>query len=235
MHRLVFLFGLLLLTGCGLHHESSKYEFTNGFYRSSVLDGKRAKVYVTIDPDSIKVFPVNKNDKRTVDTTKAMSFAFPETKNQKLFKAYYFTRNAVDIDILTIPFKYRPPIAGMQPQLNTNFNGALYLGCRSDNYRLSYKRDPLKVYKRRISHYGSSIGVFTGLGATAINPWVTNNVVPSEYDGAVFINGVAAIIGVNSLTFGVGAGVDHLIGKDKNVWIYQGKIWYGLVIGLSLN
>ena len=79
------------------------------------------------------------------------------------------------------------------------------------------------------------MGAFTGLGASRMDPWVTQNAIDIEYDGLVNVSGIAAIIGLDKLSFALTLGVDHLLDKNRKVWIYQGKTWLGLGIGLNLN
>jgi hypothetical protein len=146
-----------------------------------------------------------------------------------------FNTSSLDLDALTILFKYRPYTAGVPNQLNTNFNGAGYLGYRSDYYLLSYDKNPLNAYQRRMSHFAYSIGLFAGLGATSINHSMTNEQVQSDYDGVVITKGIAGLIGVGNLTFGAAIGLDHLIDRNHTLWIYQGKPWVGFTVGLNIN
>ena len=81
----------------------------------------------------------------------------------------------------------------------------------------------------------SVFGVFTGIGATSINEHVTRNAVNIQYDGLVNPSGLAAILAVDKLTFGLTFVYDHLLDKNHNLWIYQGKPWIGLGVGLNLN
>ncbi len=149
-------------------------------------------------------------------------------------KATYY-KPSFDLDVLSIPFKYRPVARGFPRQLNTAFNGALYAGYRIDQYRLYYRRSPLGEYGRRISHYGYSGGLFAGIGATPMNPWVTNYAIDSEYDGLVVATGAAVIVAINTLSFGAGVGIDHLMDRNRAVWIYRNKPWIGFLFGLNLN
>jgi hypothetical protein len=227
---------ILLLSGCATINESSKYQFVDGVYKTRIFDNKKTRVYVDIAEDSMAVFRLG--DRRqafNIDTLQSVSIAFPAIQDDSLFKPYNFTQRSFDLDVLTIPIKYRPATASLPHQLNTNLNGALYVGYRRDVYRLSYKKAPFRMFERKISHYGVSMGLFTGLGNTAINPWVTNDQIASEYDGIVWLKGVAGIIGINNFTFGVAIGVDHLLDQNRNIWIYQGKPWVGLAFGLNLN
>ena len=101
------------------------------------------------------------------------------------FTSYQFQQNTFDVDVLTIPFKFRPEVNGFPRQLSATFNAAVYLGYRSDIYNLSYKQTPLRIFKRNIIHYGYSFGLFTGIGTARIDEYVTNNAINIQYDGAV--------------------------------------------------
>jgi hypothetical protein len=86
-----------------------------------------------------------------------------------------------------------------------------------------------------MNHFGYSPGFFGGLGATSMNPFVTNNQIAEEYDGVVLSAGVAGLVGIGNLIFGAAIGLDHLMDKNHRSWIYQGKPWVGLTIGLNVN
>lgn len=223
---------LTLLVGCNLLKQSPKYELTEGFYKTKLPNQNTSVVYVTIHEDSLKVYPAVKNQ---VDTSKFIEILMHEPNASDLLNQYTFSKKSFDVDILTIPFKYRPYTAHLPNQLNTNFNGAVYLGYRADGYRLNYQKTPLHIYQNTITHYGYSVGIFGGLGATAMNPWVTQNQISLEYDGVVFTKGIAAIVGIDKFNFGLGIGLDHLLDHNQKFWIYQNKVWIGLTLGLNLN
>jgi hypothetical protein len=86
-----------------------------------------------------------------------------------------------------------------------------------------------------LNHYGLSVGVLTGLGVTAVNPTTTQAMTEQEYDGIIWQNGVALIMGVNTFTFGLGVGLDKLLDANREIWIYQRKPWLGITLGLNLN
>ena len=56
-----------------------------------------------------------------------------------------------------------------------------------------------------------------------------------EYTGFVLSRGIAAMAGISNLTVGIGVGWDNLTDRDRTIWIYQHKAWYGVTIGLNLN
>lgn len=227
---------LAVLESCGALKQSSKYGFNEGYYKSRLEHKTVKKVYVIPGDDSIKIYTAKTLRQSFVDTTKSLRIAFPAQDRPTNFKSYTFRRNTFDVDVLSILLKYRPRVDAVPNQLNTSIlNGALYLGYRTDLYHLRYKRTPFNIYKRGITHYGFSVGVFSGIGATAINETVTRGALSIQYDGFVNPSGLALIIGLDKLSFGLMAGEDRLLDKNHRLWIYHKKPWVGLSVGLNLN
>ena len=213
--------------------EMPKYTLSDGYYRSKSFNSPSGRVYIDNSEDTIYVYTVAKLS--GVTDTLNRKHVLPQVSSRVQIESGYFTQGSVDIDFITIPFKYRPGKQGVPPQFNANLNGAVYLGYRNDIYRLSFKKNALSKYQRQTLHYGMSYGIFTGLGSTAMNPWVTNNNISYEYDGVVWSKGIAAIFGINNFTAGVTLGFDNLFDGNKKFWIYQKKPWLGLALGLNLN
>jgi hypothetical protein len=226
-------FSLFILSSCESLKESSKYQFVEGYYKASIK-GKTEKLYVLTGSDTIKAYRARDISGERIDTTHAFLFAFPPLKPDS-FSSIGFTRNTLDFDILTILFKYRFPVNGFPPQLNASFNGALYLGYRTDVYKLSYKTTPMRYVKRTITHYGYSIGLFSGFGTARIDEYDTEGALNYEYDGLVNLTGIAIIAALDKLTAGLTIGVDHLLDKNNTIWINNGKPWIGISLGLNLN
>lgn len=230
---LYILFISFITIGCSAIKETSRHQMETGVYKVKNYHNKH--YYAVIKEDSIALHPVSKTKAgRRADTSVSSTIQL-NTINPANRESITFITRSFDFDVLTILFKYRPYTSGFPNQLNTNFNAAAYIGHRSDSYILSYDKNPLNSYQRRISHFGYSLGFFGGLGATQINPFVTNNHVQSEYDGVVLTKGIAGMIGIGNLTFGAAIGLDHLIDNNHQVWIYQAKPWTGFTVGLNLN
>lgn len=230
------LFQISFLSSCSSLQESPKYSFSEGIYKTKIEGTRAGKVYVDIFTDSLVLYPASlANGTVTLDTLHKTAIAIPAERKEGLTKPFLFSRYSFDLDVLTIPFKFRPPVAGIPPQLNTAFQGALYVGARGDVFRLNYKKSPAHNYRRSTNHFGYSFGLFSGLGSSVVNETVTNDQVEYEYDGVVFLNGVAGIVGVNNFTVGLAIGFDHLLDRNRAYWIYQKKPWLGLALGLNLN
>jgi len=224
---------LFLISSCQIFKlSSSKKGFNEGIYRSK-LDDK--KVYVLPSEESIRVYSLKDNDKNNIDTGKFFVIDLPEDNRPMNFKTYSFRKSTFDLGAISVLFKIRPSVYDFPPQMNTAFNGSIYLGLRSDIYKLKYHETPLHLFKKSQSHLGYSFGIFSGLGTELINEFNTESGITIEYDGIVNLSGLVAIIGVNNLTLGLAIGEDHLLDKNKKFWIYTGKPWIGLSVGLNLN
>src|SRR6185436_17899807 len=107
-------------------------------------------------------------------------------------------------------------------------------GYRLDRFRVRTIETPAGR-RKKIQHKAVTIGAFGGLGSTSISPWTTNQATTDEYNGLVLCRGIALMFGINSLTVGIGVGKDYLTDRDKDIWIYQNKPWYGLTLSVNIN
>lgn len=222
-----------LLNSCTSLQESSKYAFESSKYYSSIFPSAGNKVYLDVQEDTISVFPVIKEG--GVETINREANEVFTLNQDNYSRNNTFHNPSFDLDIITVPLKYRFKRRDVPQQLSTNFNGNVYLGFRNDMYTIKYKSSPLGEPERKIRHVGFSLGGFAGLSSEPVNPWVTGEMTDLEYDGMVFSTGAAWIIGFNGLTAGLSLGFDHLLDNNREHWIYQGKPWIGLAFGVNLN
>lgn len=143
-------------------------------------------------------------------------------------------RYTLDIDVLAVPFKIRPSVEGFPAQLDANFDAALYIGRRRDNYSIK-KTKSRRSSKTHISGEGYGYGAFVGIGAVAMNPYVTRQLINYEYSGLVFNGGIAGIYDAKRFNIGLAIGADILMDRNRTNWIYQGKPWIGVLFGIDLN
>ncbi|MCW3112064.1 MAG: hypothetical protein JWR18_460 [Segetibacter sp.] len=224
---------LLVSTGCSTISETSKHQMETGTY--TVKNYNNRRFYVDVKAQSLTLNPLTKTKAGWVADTSTTSVINISTDNPADRQQLTFANRSFDLDVMSILFKYRPYTAGFPNQLNTNFNAAEFVGYRSDLYILSYDKNPLNSYHRRMNHFAFSLGGFIGLGATQMNPFVTNNYIQSEYDGFIVSKGIAALVGVGEFTFGTALGFDHLMDNNHKRWIYQGTPWLGFTVGFNIN
>jgi hypothetical protein len=208
---------ILLFSSCATTSTLPKYQLRDDHYTFHQPGGGFTEVYADVEDDTIKVIAADKTP-----------VAIDLSQNQ------LFLKPSFDVDVLVTLFKYRPSSQGLPRQLTADFNGNIYLGYRLDRFRVHYVKTPLGQNKH-IRHKAISLGVFGGIGSTSITPWTTNQGTPDEYNGFILTRGVALMFGVNNLTVGIGTGWDYLTDRDKDIWIYQNKVWYGMTLSLNLN
>ena len=214
-----FIIVITFVSGCASISNNPSYQLADNVYWYKQKGTRYQKVWTYVNEDSIRVHSFTDPDK----------VIYPQ-----ISKDQFFLRRSFDIDIMTVYFKYRPARINLPRQLNTDFNGNIFLGYRFDRIRVKRHKSPFGTVQASF-HRGFSAGVFGGIGSTAVTPWTTNNLITDEYNGLVLSRGIAAMYAVESLTFGFGIGWDHLTDRDKHIWLYQNKPWFGLTVGLNLN
>jgi hypothetical protein len=232
----IALLSAVSFTGCTILRQSSKYNFNDGEYQTRRF--ARDKVYVLrVAEDTIAVFPVKEfPDSTAILTNKRTNYTSQQKKLKDNKASHVFYRPSFDIDLMTIPIKYRPALNGFPNQLNNNFSGAFYGGYRIDAYHLNYKRTPLNVYKQNVHHIGYSAGLYAGIGNTLIDgSTLANPAFPVQYEGVLLLTGIAANMAAENLTFGISLGTDHLMDKYHEQWIYENRPCIGFTLGLNLN
>lgn len=210
---------MLIFYGCSSTRNSHKYELSDGRYSFRQPGEEFRTVYAYVQDDSVSLFADEKGTQPVIP---------------RVLENEYLIKRSFDVDVIAVPFKFRPASVNLPRQLTTDFKGNLFLGYRVDRFRLIHKKTPIG-WKRFYKHKGLSFGAFGGLGTAAITPWTTNNQMTDEYTGFVLSRGLALMVGINNLTVGGGIGWDNLTDRDKYIWIYQNKPWFGLTIGLNLN
>lgn len=225
---------VILFSGCNILQKSAKQELTDGFYMK-ITEHKKEKVYVDVIEDSVLVYPATTyNNKAAIDTVRSFKLQTSEYESKEDLE-FTLSQNSFDIDFLVVPAKFRFPTKNVPTQLNSELNGSVFLGYRTDRYYIKRKPNSLNIQEQRITHLGYSMGLFTGIGNTFMSPTTTNDRLLQEYDGLVWSKGLAVIIGLNNFSVGIAFGFDNLLDQNSSIWIYENKPWLGIALGLNLN
>jgi hypothetical protein len=230
---LIFPILILFFSSCGTLQKATMHGLSDGYYKLS-LPGKTAgKVYGAVNEDSIITYRVAGKDSLELGSPTILrlrpSPEHPVTTNFLLSNA------GIDFDITTVLFKYRFKTEALPAQMNANLNLAGYVGYKKEFFRFKDVTKPDKLHKSDLNYYTIDAGIFTGFGSTPLNPSTTAGHIQTEYEGFIWQNGVAVFFGWGIFSFGVGLGFDSLLDPNRNVWIYNGKPWTGLLIGLTLS
>jgi hypothetical protein len=229
--RIYIIAGMIVpFCSCSVIEKSSLHGFESDYYTFRSERMGKQEVYADLSDEEIDVYQVV--DNQVGNKLLSIPYSGSESLSDNSIK---FSEKSLDIDITTILFKYRPSVYDLPPQLNTDFNVALYAGWRHDNYHIKTRKDPLGNYNNRIINRGYDFGMFAGPGTTLVSPFTTRNTFNDEYNGFIFQFGLAGFLESNVASFGISAGFDYLLSPDRKVWIYNNKPWVGFIVGIALN
>ena len=228
--RISFLLPIAFIWSCNVLEKSSRHEFESGYYKLDSGPSSKQDVYVDISENEVGVYPktgATLGDKMmTIKISNSDSLCHYPVK---------FSKNSLDIDITSNLLKFRPSVYGLPAQMTFDFNAAIYAGWRHDHYRIRSKQDPLGLCHYEIINRGYDFGLFAGPGTTLIGPFSTRDAVVNEYNGVTLQYGLAGFIESDIASFGISTGFDYLFNKDRSLWIYHRKPWFGFVVGIALN
>ncbi|GAA4450836.1 hypothetical protein GCM10023189_12070 [Nibrella saemangeumensis] len=145
---------------------------------------------------------------------------------------YHLT--SFDIDLFTVPFKYRFGQQGNPGELTTTPNLGLYTGIRYDlgRHRSVYFR---RERRSEIQSFSFGAGGFVSMDPVRVYDYNTGAQVSSEYEALGVNYGVAAILGYRAITAGLALGFENLADRNNRFWMYRNKPWLGLTVGLNIN
>lgn len=221
---------LVFFTSCNTLEKTSSHGFNSGYYQLHAKQKDVQNVYLEVTDEKIDIY---QDTKKQPDKNNFLSISLKP--DSLVISPVAFSKKSLDIDITSILLKYRPGVYGLPAQLTTDFNVAIYVGWRHDNYTVKSKMDPLGKSYNKISNWGYDFGFFTGPGSTAISPFTTQNQITNEYSGLIIQTGFAGFIESNVASFGISAGIDYLLHSDREVWIYTNKPFIGFIVGIALN
>ncbi|CCH01207.1 hypothetical protein FAES_3198 [Fibrella aestuarina BUZ 2] len=147
---------------------------------------------------------------------------------------FYYQLTSFDIDLFTIPFKYRFPTAARPGQLATNANIGLYTGIRYDQGRF---RNIFFRGERRsdVESFSFGLGTLVSINPVVVNEFNTDGLVTGEYEALGVNYGLAAIVGYKGLTAGLALGFENLADRNNRYWVYRQQPWLGLTVGININ
>lgn len=251
---------MLLMTSCAsLHQRSEILELDDIFQvrpRQTLFTYQKGKVVSKLTTQLTKAglyerndtlfaefiaqsLPPADSDSGTLDQSDSAAVLFvhhnPVLKRIKEESPWFnYQLKSFDVDLFTVPFKFRFPQEGRPGQLNTNPNVGVYVGLRYDRggYRTLFFRRERRSEIRSLSF---GLGGFASIGSALVSSFTTNGVVSDEYEALGLNYGLASIVGYKTFTAGLALGFENLISADNRVWIYHNKPYLGITIGLNLN
>lgn len=187
--------------------------------------------------DAGKVTPVGTS--QTIGTgagkayTAAGSYLYHDARWTGDRKAYFqYTEGQYFLQPLTIALRFRGAVDTIPGSAESGFNLGLSYGYKINRVRW---REEKNAFNSNTSRIGAAGGLLASLGATELSSSNTTGdafaiarKVPSLSIGAMLA------VSFNGFDVGFAGGIDQAIGGHADDWVYQGKPWWGLVLGLGL-
>jgi len=223
----------IVLSACTPSGLIAKHDFGSGYYDLKSEKAGSLKVYADVYDDSLVLYQMKSAITKEVDPESGKAIEISSINPDNDLYGSRFIKNSVELDLSTIPVKFRPSISGVPVQMNSNLNALLYLGARKDYFIIKSLESPVNRNYSFIRQMGFDFGIFAGLGITPVNPSVTQDNISIEYDGIVFQKGIGAFITVNYISVGITLGFDNLMSSDSKTWIYNNRPYLGLALGIA--
>jgi hypothetical protein len=225
---------LMAAAGCAPFDKIYSHEFCSGYYKLKGPGTIPGKIYLETNGDTLIVYPAaGKGKSLAPDLSSSRRAILSSISPGSYLYNSTFVRTAPDIDLSTVLLKYRPHAGNVSSQLSTNVNGIFYVGFRKDFFRITSHLSPGNVRSTFVRHTGFDFGPFAGIGIAPVNYTVTMNRTMQEYDGIVFQKGFAVFGTFENMSVGVSVGFDNLLDKNKNIWVYNQKPYFGIIIGIA--
>ncbi|MFD2936235.1 hypothetical protein [Spirosoma flavum] len=183
--------------------------------------------------------PQPDGDPNTLDQSDSLALFFvhynPTLKKIEEKSPWFrYQDTAFDLDLFTLPLKYRFATAGQPGQLDDKLNVGIHAGYRYDlgRYRTVYFRHH---QRSEITSFSIGFGGFLCFAPATVTSFSTAGRVQDDYQALGINYGVATTLSYGSVSAGLALGVERLSNHDRILWIYENKPWIGVTVGINLN
>jgi hypothetical protein len=159
---------------------------------------------------------------------------FPELSNTDDRKPFRYYDVTFGIQALTVPIKIRKHLANdslFPKQVETGFNIGFAPGFKFNYYIF----DPThKFLGKRLTTYSATPGLLLGLGTAGLKQANAPGLPTIDRTALVFTYGGYFVLGINNINVGFAAGWDRVTDSGRKYWVYQNKMWYGIIVSLDV-
>lgn len=164
---------------------------------------------------------------------------FPETQLVVggPYRFRYFDTKPV-LQALSIPLKIRPRLTSealqdsFPSQAETSFNVGVSFGWKFTHNVYNARKN---IFGQNTNRFSLAPGVFLGTGAVDLKKANTRGpAIDFERKAALITTGGFFMLGFNNINIGYAIGADFATGMKSEQWLYQGKIWHGIIFAIDL-
>jgi hypothetical protein len=182
---------------------------------------------VVEDTPAIELGPHDQPDKLDI-------LYFGEKKFPKDKQHFSYYSGAWGIQALTIPLKFRPAVDdkskypnNVETGINVGFAGGF-------KFTLNDYTTRKNIWNKNSVAYSLTTGALMGLGGTSLKAAANAPGISPDRTSPTFTYGGFILFGINNINIGYAAGFDNIMGVGKHYWVYQNKLWQGVIISLDI-
>jgi len=135
-----------------------------------------------------------------------------------------FSGTSITGGVTIMPFKFRPRIKMDSEKGGFEFSKDIQLGLTGG-------------IKQRISHYNPyylNALINIGISSVTMDSYNTLGKITTSTDIAALTFAYGFVLDFNKIQLGIFAGTDNVSDRNRNDWIYQGKLWWSIGFGYSI-
>ena len=240
----------VLATGNRIYHykNNQSYRSTKPNYRDSLIVYELKKPFKSKIEDKTDYIIV-KNTPLKTDSLYGIEVVPVNSQKINLYKGAYYTfekdivkddRSFRYFDIklalqtLTIPLKFRKKVGDGTKYPSTVETGVNIGFAPVLKWNLNVFNPMEKTMGKTLNTYSLNAGTLLNLGATSLSNTDNSPGLLLNRKAATLSYGGFLLFGINNLNFGYAFGWDKVFGSSGNFWIYQNKLWHGVVISLDI-
>tara|TARA_R110000744_G_scaffold379985_2_gene499373 strand:+ start:678 stop:1574 length:897 start_codon:yes stop_codon:yes gene_type:complete len=146
-----------------------------------------------------------------------------------------YSDNKPVLQTLTIPFKFRGSVKDISSTITTGFNAGIAYGYQWNIVTVApiYNtvNGSMQGYDKQTKSF--ALAPFAGLTSISLEEDNTNKTIENSKTVIGLSLGGVGVLTYNRFNIGLALGIDYGL-EDSKEWIYQGRSWTGLVLGLDL-
>ena len=240
----------ILATGNRIYHykNNQAYRITKPNYHDSLIIYELKKPFKSKIEDKTDYIVV-KNAPLQTDSLYGIVIVPVNSQKISLYKGAYYTfeKDSVkdnrafryfDIKLalqtITIPLKFRNKVGDGTKYPSTVETGVNIGFAPVLKWSLNVFNPIDKTMGKTLNTYSVNAGTLLNLGATSLLNTENSPGLLLNRKAATLSYGGFVLFGMNNLNFGYAFGWDKVFGSNGNFWIYQNKLWHGLVISLDI-
>lgn len=166
------------------------------------------------------------------------SLYYPETKHDPTAEDAHFRYSELKhgIQAMSILLKFRgnipqDAVPRIPPQVETGTSFGLAYGFKHSWNSYDANKN---VWGKHVSNFSITAGPMIGGAATDLKAASNAPGLNGDRKSALISYGGFVMLGTGPLNIGYALGADRVLGYGASKWVYNGKIWHGVIVGLNI-